>query len=88
MTIKTGILAAAAALTLAIPAAALAQPSYGHGQSYGYDRPTYGQSYGYDRRDGYSRFDRQREIRRQQELRRLRWEREHSYRYGYDRYGR
>jgi hypothetical protein len=77
MTIKTGILAAAAALTLAIPAAALAQPS--HGYARGYDRPVYGASYG--------RIERQREIRRQEELRRLRWERAH--RHGHDhRYGR
>jgi hypothetical protein len=96
MTIKTGILAAAAALTLALPAAALAQTSYGHSNNYGqnnsygstYDRGYAGASYGYDRRDDYRRFDRQREWRREQELRRLRWEREHSYRYGYDRYGR
>ncbi len=80
MNIKTGILAAAAALTLALPAAALAQPSYGHSQ--GYDRPVYGASYGHDRRA-----ERQREIRRQEELRRIRWERTH--RHGYDnRYGR
>jgi hypothetical protein len=104
MTIKTGILAAAAALTLALPAAALAQPSYGHSNNYGqnngysqnngygstYDRGYAGNSnygYGYGRAD-YRRIEREREWRREQELRRIRWEREHSYRYGYDRFGR
>jgi hypothetical protein len=39
MTLKTGILAAAAALALAVPAAALAQPYYDHGgyRARGYD---------------------------------------------------
>lgn len=75
MNIKTGILAAAAALTLAVPAAALAQPYYGH--DYGrYD------SYRRDR-DDWRRIERERELRRE-EWRRLQWEREHAYRgYGY-----
>jgi hypothetical protein len=78
MNIKTGILAAVAALTLAVPAAALAQPYYG---DYGrYD------TYRHDR-DDWRRIEREREWRREQELRRLRWEREHAYRgYGYSYY--
>ena len=75
MTIKTGILAAAAALTLAVPAIASAQPYYGH---------DYGR-YETSRRDRYDwrRVERERE-RRREEWRRLRWEREHAYRgYGY-----
>jgi hypothetical protein len=78
MTLKTGILAAAAALTLAVPAAALAQPGYGSG--YGY-----APSYGYDRsdyRNDWRRVERERQIRRMMEMRRLRWEREHAFRDG------
>ena len=68
MTIKTHILAAAAVLTLAAPAAALAQPVYG--------APNY--SHREDvRRDDFRRVEREREFRRTEELRRLRWEREH-----------
>jgi hypothetical protein len=77
MTIKTGILAAAAALALTVPAAAFAQPSYG---GYGYGR--YYDSYRRDH-DDWRRIQREREIRREQ-WRRLQWEREHAYRgYGY-----
>jgi hypothetical protein len=74
MNIKTGILAAAAALTLAVPAAALAQP-------YGYDNG-YGRYEVRHDRDDWRRVERQRELRRE-ELRRLQWEREHAYRLGY-----
>ena len=76
MNIKTGILAAAAALTLAVPAAALAQPYYGHDDGYGrYENR-------YDRGD-WRRAERERERIRREELRRLQWEREHAYRGGY-----
>lgn len=80
MNIKTGILAAAAALALTVPAAAFAQPysgwNYGYGSSYGrYD------NFRRDR-DDWRRIQREREIRREQ-WRRMQWEREHSYRYGY-----
>ena len=95
MTLKTGILAAAAALTLAIPAAALAQPGYGNGynsNSYnsGYSNNGYRAAPAYGRYDDDRRFDREREFRREQQLRRLRWEREHAWRhdYGYYGYGR
>jgi hypothetical protein len=74
MNIKTGILAAAAALTLTVPAAAFAQPSYGH--DYGrYD--TWRRD-----RDDSRRGEREREHRRD-EWRRQQWEREHAYRYDY-----
>jgi hypothetical protein len=70
MNIKTGILAAVAAFTLAAPAAALAQPYYGdHGRNDSYRRD----------RDDWRRIERQRELRRA-EWRRLQWEREHAYR--------
>ena len=91
MSIKTGILAAAAVLTLAVPAAALAQPGYGYaptyGQNNGYSQNYgYGQTNGYDRgdlrRDDWRRIAREREMRREMELRRLRWEREHAFRDG------
>jgi hypothetical protein len=72
MNIKTGILAAVAAVTLAVPAAALAQPYYGDPGRY--------DTYRHDRAD-WRRIEREREWRREQELRRLRWEREHG-RYG------
>jgi hypothetical protein len=74
MKIKTGLLAAAAALAVAVPAAAFAQPYYGDN---GYGR------YESVRRDhdDWRRIERQREIRRE-EWRRLQWEREHG-RYGY-----
>jgi hypothetical protein len=76
MNIKTGILAAAAALTLAVPAAALAQPYYG---DHGYGRYEYRHD-----RDDWRRAERQRERERREEWRRLRWEREHANRgYGY-----
>jgi hypothetical protein len=78
MTFKTGILAAAAAFTLAIPAIASAQPYYGGGaeRSYSY-APAY--------RADWRRTEREREWRRAEELRRLQWEREHAYRgYGYN----
>jgi len=70
--IKIGALAAVTALTLALPAAALAQPGYG--SSYRVERDF--------RRDEFRREERQREFRRAEEARRLRWEREHA-RYGY-----
>jgi hypothetical protein len=78
MSIKTGILAAAAALTLAIPAIASAQPYYGGdiGRGYYANRD-------FDRREDFRRAEREREWRREQEWRRLQWEREHPYRYGY-----
>ena len=75
MKIKTGILAAAAALALTIPAAAFAQPVYGH--DYGYGRH---EEFRRDRED-LRRMERERELRRQ-EWRRLEWQREHA-RYGY-----
>jgi hypothetical protein len=94
MTLKTGILAAAAALTLAVPAAALAQPGYGYGYNDGFRAaPAYGRyddfraTPAYGRYDDYRRIDRQREWRREQELRRLRWERERAYRGDYGNYG-
>lgn len=74
MTIKTGILAAAAALTLAVPAIASAQPFYGHDHGR------------VERREDVRRFDRERDWRRAEEIRRLEWQRHHGYRYGY--YGR
>lgn len=79
MTIKTGILAAAAALTLAVPAIASAQSYYGgdYGRGYYAHRD-------YDRRDDFRRAEREREWRREQAWRRLQWQREHAYRgYGY-----
>jgi len=79
MNIKTGILAAAAALTLAVPAAALAQPFYGHDDGYGRYEQRYDR---YDRGD-WRRAERERERIRREEWRRLQWEREHAYRYGY-----
>jgi hypothetical protein len=72
MNIKTCVLAAAAALTLTVPAAAFAQPVYGHSDYGRYE--TY-------RRDDWRRGERERELRRT-EWRRLQWEREHA-RYGY-----
>ncbi len=72
MNIKTGVLAAVAAVTLAVPAAALAQP-YG-----------YGYAPGYVRYDDWRRIEREREFRRAEEFRRLEWRREHAFRdYGY-----
>jgi hypothetical protein len=47
MSVKTMVLAAAAAVTLAAPAAALAHDYHG------YDRGDYGASYGYRHDDGY-----------------------------------
>jgi hypothetical protein len=79
MNIKTGILAAAAALALTVPAAAFAQPFYGDN---GYGR------YVESRRDhdDWRRAEREREHRRE-EWRRLQWEREHArYGYGYSYY--
>ena len=76
MNIKTGALAAVAALTLAVPAAALAQPysGYDHGSA-----PRYAARD--DRRfDRFDRFDR-REFRRAEDWRRLQWERERAWRY-------
>ena len=70
--IKTGILAAAAALTLAVPAFAQAQPAY----SYGY-APAYSYDHGDVRRGDWGRIERERDLRRIEELRRLRWERDH-----------
>ncbi|MGZ3272454.1 MAG: hypothetical protein ACXU82_00390 [Caulobacteraceae bacterium] len=81
MNIKTGILAAAAALAMTVPAIASAQPYYGHD---GYGRY---ENYRHDR-DDWRRIERERELRRE-EWRRLRWEREHAYRgYGYAPYYR
>jgi hypothetical protein len=77
MNIKTGILAAAA-LTLAVPAAALAQPS--HGRADGYRADTY--RHDDYRRDDFRRVERDRDVRRAEDFRRLQWEREH-HRYGY-----
>ena len=73
MNIKTGVLAAVAALTLGVPVAALAQPYYGD----------YGRRDEYRRdRDDQRRVERERE--RREEWRRLQWQREHAYRgYGY-----
>ncbi|HEY4029973.1 MAG TPA: hypothetical protein VGM25_06490 [Caulobacteraceae bacterium] len=82
MNIKTGVLAAAAALALTVPAAALAQPYYGH--------DGYGRYETYRRDNGdWRRIERQRELRRE-EWRRLQWQREHNaYRgYGYSPYYR
>jgi len=59
MNLKTSILAAAVALTLAVPTAALAQPVYGPG---------------YVRQAEWRRFERERDWRRAEDLRRLRWE--------------
>jgi hypothetical protein len=73
MTLKTGILAAATALTLIVPAAAMAQP-YG---------PGYGYAPGYVRYD-WRRIERERDFRRAEEFRRLEWQRAHAFRdYGY-----
>lgn len=78
MTIKSGILAAAAALSLAVPAAALAQPVYG---------PAHGLRVREEiRREDWRRFERDRDIRRLEDLRRLRWERQHDDRFGYPAY--
>lgn len=76
MNIKTGVLAAVAALTLTVPAAALAQPYYG---DYGRHEEFRGD------RDGWRRVEREREFRRE-EWRRLQWEREHRFGYGYPSY--
>jgi hypothetical protein len=78
MNIKTGILAAATALTLALPAAALAQPYYGPAPAYGY-------APGYARYDDWRRVEREREWRRAEAFRRVQWERDH---YGYRGYYR
>jgi hypothetical protein len=89
MTIKTGILAAAAALALTIPAAAMAQPAYDHASSYrnGYDSG-YRETRADFRHDDWRRIEREREIRRMMEMRRLRWEREHAWRdHGYGDFG-
>jgi hypothetical protein len=78
MTFKFGILAAAAALTLAVPAIASAQPYYGRD----YGRPVYAPAPGY----GYRQVERNRawEWRRAEEARRFEWQRYHGggYRYG------
>jgi hypothetical protein len=68
MTLRTGILAAAAALALAVPAAALAQPY---------------SDYGYVRHDEWRRFDRERDWRRAEELRHRHWPRDHDRPYGF-----
>jgi hypothetical protein len=75
MNLKIATLAAAAAVTLAVPAAALAQPYYGGGWN-GYDRR-------YDDRGDWRRIEREREWRRQEDMRRWRWEHRYSG-YGYD----
>lgn len=82
MNIKTGILAAVAALALTVPAAALAQPysgDYGRHEDFRRDRD-------HDR-DDWRRVERERELRRE-EWRRLQWEREHANPYGYAPYYR
>jgi hypothetical protein len=77
MTFKASILSATAALALAIPAIASAQPYFGdNGRGYYAHRD-------YDRREDYLRAEREREWRREQEWRRLQLEREHAYRYDY-----
>ena len=79
MNLKTGVLAAAAALALTVPAAALAQPYSGH---------DYGRYELRRDREDWRRVERERELRRE-EWRRLQWEREHAYRgYGYTPYYR
>jgi hypothetical protein len=75
MKIKFGVLAAAAALALTVPAAAFAQPFYGHDD--------YGRHVEFRRdHDDWRRIELRREELRRQEWRRLQWEREHA-RYGY-----
>jgi hypothetical protein len=79
MTLKTGILAAAAAFTLAVPAIASAQPYFGDGYA------PYRYAPAYRDRDDWRRAEREREWRRAEAMRRLQWEREHAYRgYGYN----
>ena len=75
MTFKTGILAAAAALALTVPAAAFAQPYYGSHDGYRQDF----------RREDWRRpdFRRDYDFRRAEEWRRMQWEREHAWRHGY-----
>ena len=74
MNIKTGVLAAVAALALTVPAAAFAQPFYGH--------DGYGRHVEFRRdHDDWRRVEARRE-----DWRRLQWEREHAYRYGYPYY--
>jgi hypothetical protein len=74
MTLKTGILAAAAALALTVPAAAFAQPAYA---------PHYGYREGY--REDFRRpdFRRDYDFRRAEEWRRIQRQREHAYRYSF-----
>ena len=85
MTIKTHVLAAAAVLTLAAPAAALAQPVYGAAfNSHREDVHRVEVRHDDFGRGDFRRLEREREFRRAEELRRLRWEREHA-RYSYDR---
>jgi hypothetical protein len=70
MQLKTTLLALAAGLTLAIPAAAMAQP--------------FGYGYGYVRHDDGRWIEREREFRRAEAFRRMEWRREHAFRdYGY-----
>jgi hypothetical protein len=69
MNIKTGVLAAVAALALTVPAAAFAQPAY---RDYGRH-----EEFRRDRDDW--RVERGRELRRE-EWRRLQWRREHAWR--------
>jgi hypothetical protein len=73
VTLKTGILAAAAVLALTVPAAAFAQPVYG---------PHYGYREDFRGRDLRRDYD----VRRAEDWRRIQWEREHAYRYGYPYY--
>jgi hypothetical protein len=76
MNIKTGILAAAAVLALAVPAAALAQPYDGGGYHHGY-------GYAPDwRRDDWRRVAWERDVRRAEEFRRIQWARDHYRPYG------
>lgn len=74
MTIKTSVLAAAAVLSLAVPAAALAQPVYGVAPRFS------------ARQDDGRRFERERAVLRWEDQRRFRWERDHDDRYAYRAY--
>ena len=77
MTLKTGVLAAVAALAVTVPAAAFAQPFYGPGAYHPY-------------REDFRRYDWRRDydFRRAEDWRRFQWDREHAWRYGYGSYRR
>jgi hypothetical protein len=72
MTIRVVALAAAA-LSLVVPATAMAQPFYGPDSGY-LTREKF-------RRDGGRRFQHGREFRKLEDLQRLRWRREHDHRF-------